>query len=191
MDLDSMPEGGYRRDLVRLRPKTRDDVDPGYGLIQEHGALLDGRTGEGASALSRGELTDAWCPWQRETPLGIQYQLAIEELESGQFRGSFVIRCELAGQTAEVGYWVDPNHWGRGLGREALRLAQWWAFSHLGARSITARVQPDNARSIRLLEGLGFESLGMLPGRGAPLMAYHLPRFRWPDREGLWSPLGA
>ena len=188
MDLDSMPEGGYCHDLVRLRPKTLDDVDPGYDLIRQHGAMLDGHDQQGDSDITREELVQLWHPWRQRHPMGFQYQLAIEELDAQAFRGSLLIRCAGEGHPAEVGYWVDPDHWGRGLGRQAVRLAQWWAFSHLNAAAFTARVQADNPRSRRLLESLGLEDLGPLYGQGGKLLAYHQPRFRWPDRDGPWCP---
>ena len=56
---------------------------------------------------------------------------------------------------AYIGYVVSPRWWGRGLGREAVAAM----IAHLrrrGVRSFIATVESDNARSVALLERLGF-----------------------------------
>lgn len=59
----------------------------------------------------------------------------------------------------EIGWWLEPESWGRGLaqeGAEALRLE---AYDRLEAPSVIARIQPKNERSARVAErlGLGFD----------------------------------
>jgi len=193
MDADTIGGAGLTWGKVCLRAKTAADVGPGYCLIQQHGALLDGLQGEGASLASQldeDQLAQLWTPWERSGPGGVDYQLAIAASDSGLFRGSLVVRSPGPGQLADMGYWVDPAFWGQGLGSGAVRLAVWWGFRCLQASGVTASVQPDNERSRRLLERLGFESLGLIPGWAEPLLAYHLSQDRWPDRGGDWGPEG-
>ena len=66
---------------------------------------------------------------------------------------------------AELGYALAAVHWGRGLAREALRIALTYAFDVLGLRRIEADVDPRNHASCRLLERLGFVREGLLRER--------------------------
>lgn len=64
--------------------------------------------------------------------------------------------------SADLGYWLLPDHWGHGWMDLALR--QWLpaAFAQLGLHSVVAYVEPENAASIRLLDRLGFCHEGLL-----------------------------
>lgn len=63
----------------------------------------------------------------------------------------------------EIGFLIDPAHWGNGYAREALA-----AFivrrRTLGSAMLTADVDPRNAASIRLLEQAGFAETGRASG---------------------------
>ncbi len=187
MDVDTIDRVGLTAGKVCLRAKTAADVAPGYRLIQQHGALLSGQSGVEpplASRLTEDQLAQLWTPWKRSAPEGGQYQLAITDAESGDFRGSLVVRSTGPGQLADLGYWVDPEFWGHGFGSGGVHLALRWVFGCLDASGATASVQPDNSRSRRLLQGLDFEELGLVPGQTPPLIACHLPRHRWQARGG-------
>lgn len=56
----------------------------------------------------------------------------------------------------DLGYALLPEHVGQGLAREATEAVMAYAQSALHLTRIAAIVNPDNARSIRLLEHLGF-----------------------------------
>lgn len=60
----------------------------------------------------------------------------------------------------EIGYILHPDHWGRGLAYEALVALVDHGFGTCGMATITADVDPRNARSVRLLERLGFRETG-------------------------------
>ncbi|QXZ09207.1 GNAT family N-acetyltransferase [Comamonas sp. Y33R10-2] len=66
------------------------------------------------------------------------------------------------GDSAELGYWLLPSHWGQGVMRCALR--QWLprAFERLALHSVVAYVEPDNQASIKLLTHTGFTQEGLL-----------------------------
>ncbi len=72
-----------------------------------------------------------------------------------------VIRGALQG--ASLGYFAVAEHAGRGLMNEGLRLALHIAFGPLGLHRVEADIQPDNARSIALVERLGFKLEGFSP----------------------------
>jgi ribosomal-protein-serine acetyltransferase len=83
-------------------------------------------------------------------------------------RGStFVGRCGLrinpyAG-SADVGYWIDAEHEGRGIVRRATHALVDLAFVELGMNKLDLRTSIDNARSRGLAERLGFRLEGTLP----------------------------
>lgn len=66
------------------------------------------------------------------------------------------------GDSAELGYWLLPSHWGQGVMRQALR--QWLpqAFEKLKLHSVVAYVEPENLASTRLLTTAGFSHEGLL-----------------------------
>jgi RimJ/RimL family protein N-acetyltransferase len=61
----------------------------------------------------------------------------------------------------EVGYMIAPESRGRGHGRAMVAAALHLGFSG-GLERITAGICTDNAASIRLVEGLGFQREGLL-----------------------------
>jgi RimJ/RimL family protein N-acetyltransferase len=88
--------------------------------------------------------------------------------------GTCDIRLPMPG-VGEIGYLLDPPARGRGAMTRAVRLMVAWAFAELGLVRVQAFVSPDNARSKRLLERLGFAREGLLRsyrGPGADRIAY-------------------
>lgn len=63
---------------------------------------------------------------------------------------------------AVVGTWFGRAHWGSGANRESKALVLALAFRGLGLGRVTAWANPDNGRSVRALERLGFVSEGVL-----------------------------
>ena len=65
----------------------------------------------------------------------------------------------LGGEPAEaayVGYWVDRAQAGRGITPRALALVLDHAFATLDLPRVEANIQPDNLRSRRVVEKVGF-----------------------------------
>jgi len=60
----------------------------------------------------------------------------------------------------ELGYLIHPDHWRKGLGREALTAVITHLFATHDVAALTADVDPRNVASLRLLEGLGFVETG-------------------------------
>lgn len=83
-----------------------------------------------------------------------------------EFIGSTsLFRLDFAQRRCELGDGVLPRHWGKGLGREAVRLTLAFAFDRLGMRRIEAGVDPRNLASCRLLGRVGFRREGLLRER--------------------------
>jgi RimJ/RimL family protein N-acetyltransferase len=75
----------------------------------------------------------------------------------------------------EIGWWLDPRAWGRGLAREGALAVRAEAFGRVGAPSVVARIQPENAASIRVAESIGLALAFSTTGRtGEPISVYRL-----------------
>lgn len=64
----------------------------------------------------------------------------------------------------EVGYALAPQWRGRGYATEAVGLLCAWAEAREGVTELTARTDPDNVASARVLERLGFVATGAAGG---------------------------
>jgi len=66
-------------------------------------------------------------------------------------------------QRAELAIMIgEKDHWGRGLGEEALNLLVKFAFNEMNLRKIKALVFSDNDKAIKLYEECGFKEEGIL-----------------------------
>lgn len=75
----------------------------------------------------------------------------------------------------EIGWWLAPQAWGRGLAREGALAMRDEAFNALSAPSIVARIQPANARSIAVAEATGLAHDFSTTGKtGEPVVVYRL-----------------
>jgi RimJ/RimL family protein N-acetyltransferase len=63
-------------------------------------------------------------------------------------------------ETAELGYWLSPRQWGRGLTTEAAQAVVSFAFERLGFPYLTSGYFEDNPASGRVLHKLGFGIVG-------------------------------
>jgi RimJ/RimL family protein N-acetyltransferase len=64
--------------------------------------------------------------------------------------------------SAEIGYWLGEEYWGRGIATEAVRTVTEWGFENLGLVRIHALVFESNPASVRVLEKAGFEVEGRM-----------------------------
>lgn len=87
--------------------------------------------------------------------------------ESPAARDDFVV--ELEGRAIgkcgcwrlpEIGFILHPDHWRRGLAREAIEAVTRHVFERFDYPAITADVDPRNAACLALLRGLGFRETG-------------------------------
>lgn len=63
-------------------------------------------------------------------------------------------------KTIELGYWLLPEQWGRGIVRECLPVALDYAFARMGVHRVEAVVELANTASLRVLEAAGFHYEG-------------------------------
>lgn len=64
----------------------------------------------------------------------------------------------------DIGFILHPDHWRRGLAREALEAVIPHIFSRFPVDALTADVDPRNSASLALLKGLGFVETGRAKG---------------------------
>ena len=96
----------------------------------------------------------------------------IERCSDGVVVGNMVIRhAELKEDGAiEVGYVIDPAHWGNGYATEGLQILQEYAHQQLGYSKLTAFTDAENVASGKVLKKCGFEIKGTTYIYGADLL---------------------
>jgi RimJ/RimL family protein N-acetyltransferase len=85
-------------------------------------------------------------------------------------------------EDVDLGYALLPEYWSQGLAFEAASAVIAYAYTSLGIKRILGLVQPDNQRSIGLLEKLGFEftELRQVKSDGLPTAVYRHSRTKRP-----------
>lgn len=87
------------------------------------------------------------------------FQWGIALRESDQVVGTVTL-FKIEHRHGEIGYAIARDHQRQGYGREAVEALVEFAFGSYGLHRLEADVDPRNAPSLRLLEGLGFEREG-------------------------------
>lgn len=84
-----------------------------------------------------------------------------------------------------IGYWLHPDHQGKGYMTEAVSVIVDWGFSVLETQEITAEHASWNEASGKVLLNVGFTHIGHLPcgfvkhGKEIPEEAYVIKREEW------------
>ena len=92
-------------------------------------------------------------------------------------------------RSAELGYWLAPEHHGQGYGSDAAGRMVEYAFEDRNLRRVGARLGSFNEASVGLLESLGFQREGTLReaawyrGEYHDLLWYGLLREDWRAQE--------
>ena len=73
----------------------------------------------------------------------------------------FILQQDVAYRSAEIGYWLGEDYWGRGLATESVKVVTEYAFAHHEICRIYAHVFEWNLASARVLEKAGY----LLEGR--------------------------
>ncbi|HEX8395612.1 MAG TPA: GNAT family N-acetyltransferase, partial [Longimicrobium sp.] len=155
----------YQNDPLYLRYYDRERMDPG-----ESQALIA-----------------AFMAWRVDRPR-IKTQLAIALAGTGEMIGNVgVRRNDPAGTDAEIGYELNPEHWGHGYATEAALAMRDWGFGEQRLTRLHAHCIADNVASSNVLEKLGMRREGLLrnhvfqKGRFWDVMMYGLLREEWAE----------
>lgn len=176
-------------ELVRLRPVCADDAEPAFPMVHGRREILDWLIWPGPESVE--ELREGYRVWWRGSEDEPELRLAIVERAADAFVGSMGVRFQ-GPATADLGYWLAVERWGRGYVSEAVRLTCHLAFAHLGAALLTARVFDGNDASRRVLEKSGFRpdwrSTTTLRGRTVAQTHLGLSRHAWEAANAGWRP---
>ncbi|MDO4918754.1 GNAT family N-acetyltransferase [Kocuria sp.] len=91
----------------------------------------------------------------------------ITELAPGARHQELVGQLTVSGITlgssrsATLGYWVDGDQAGRGIAPMAVAMATDYCFQHLRLHRMEINIRPENAKSLRVVEKLGFRDEGL------------------------------
>lgn len=82
----------------------------------------------------------------------------------GQAVGSIglELRSDIHRRSAEIGYWLGREFWGRGIATEAVRAVSEFAFAQFDLCRLYAGVIEWNQASMRVLEKAGYQREGLL-----------------------------
>lgn len=96
-----------------------------------------------------------WLVWWDPTGGRAQGHLAGQLTVSGIVGGS--------ASWGQIGYWVDQRLAGRGIIPTAVALAVDYCFGRMGLHRVEIAIRPENVRSLRVVEKLGFRPEGLRP----------------------------
>jgi len=122
-----------------------------------------------------------WEPWAATPPVleetrsyleasmrnwlaGTELPVAVAVRDRGQWRlaGAISLHINPYSRSAEIGYWIDGGHEGRGLASRAVAAVLDHAFGPLGIERVALHTDPANERSRNLARRLGFVEEGLL-----------------------------
>ena len=147
-----------------IRPTSLEDADEQLALRQanrEHTTPWDPRRDDSFYTIAGQRLElelDA-----RAWSAGTAYAFAVLAVdEDDRLVGRVALANVVRGpwQNATLGYWVDQRSGGRGHAARAVRLALRYAFDEVGLHRVQPAVIPRNARSLRVVENVGFRHEG-------------------------------
>ena len=96
---------------------------------------------------------------QARAGTALPFAVEVEGRFVGQVTVSTIIRGSL--QSGSVGYWVDQRVAGRGIMPVAVALVVDHCFREVGLHRIELNIRPENTRSRRVAEKLGFHDEGV------------------------------
>jgi ribosomal-protein-alanine N-acetyltransferase len=83
------------------------------------------------------------------------FAIAVDDAAVGGI--SIFLQTDIFRRSAEIGYWLGEEFWGRGIATEAVRAMTEYAFSNYDICRIYAGVFEWNPASMRVLEKAGYE----------------------------------
>ena len=101
---------------------------------------------------------------QSQARRGVALPFALEV--DGRFRGQVTAASIQWGSisSVQIGYWIDSRLAGRGLMPLAVAMATDACFFDLGLHRVEINIRPENSKSLRVVEKLGFRFEGLRRG---------------------------
>lgn len=150
---------------VRLRPMSITDADAWREVRQRNAEWLkrwDATAPPGADTRPRtfGSMIRSL---RKAARAGTQLPFAIEV--DGAFVGQISVNNIVRGsaQFASIGYWIDERVANRGITTRGVALVIDYCFNIAGLHRIEIAIRPENAASLRVVDKLGVEFIGLAP----------------------------
>jgi ribosomal-protein-alanine N-acetyltransferase len=89
----------------------------------------------------------------------LPFMITYDDELVGQITVNNVVRGAL--RSAQIGYWVDQGHANRGITTTAVALAADHCFGPVGLHRVEVDIRPENVRSRRVADKLGFREEGL------------------------------
>jgi RimJ/RimL family protein N-acetyltransferase len=153
-----------------LRPIELDDLDDFVALHAEPEVTRFIRPLDRATATERLRRDER--EWQ-ERGHGM---LAIVDREGDAFLGRCGLKHWPQFDETELGWALRSSVWGQGYATEAARACVGWGFSELDLPYLTAMINAENTRSIRVAKRLGLAPMREDELLGDPVVVYGLRR---------------
>ena len=101
----------------------------------------------------------------RLLPWLVWYQDATDPRAEAHLVGQLTVSGIVGGSASwgQIGYWIDQRWAGRGIIPAAVALAVDYCFDVVGLHRIEVAIRPENERSLRVVEKLGFRPEGLRP----------------------------
>jgi RimJ/RimL family protein N-acetyltransferase len=141
-------------------------ADPAAGIVlrpwratpADAAALAAAWAAAGREPAERPAAWIAGDPARRAAGLALDLVVAVGDVAVGEVG---LRNLDAERRRAEIGWWIAPDHQGRGLATAAVRLLTAWALGPpCGLVQIWARIDPANAASARVASSAGFRRLG-------------------------------
>jgi RimJ/RimL family protein N-acetyltransferase len=173
---------------LALRPLERTDCDRVAALAGDPAVArqLDRVPSPFPPPLARRWIERRNLRWHRHRGV----TLAITRRPERELIGTVSLKVARGQRQAELGYWLAPDAWGRGIATEAATALVRWGFEALALERVHARVLADNPASRRVLAKLGLAVERVCPGelrRGAErvdVIELGIARAAWLTRPG-------
>jgi RimJ/RimL family protein N-acetyltransferase len=181
---------------VLLRPMGPADIQDCFDKLHRQTEVTEWLCWDGPETVQ--ELAPWYLTWPLGDPQrGWDYHFAVIDQADGQFAGVISLRYYDHAYQGDIGYWITPSKWGRGLASEAVRLMTWLAFQHTGAYLVYAEWFHGNEGSRRVLERSHFEAdvsgdhHFQKSGKQVFVHFHSLARSRWEELGSCGAPLSS
>jgi RimJ/RimL family protein N-acetyltransferase len=122
-----------------------------------------------------------------QTSLDIQRELPFVIEFGGVFAGTISLHSiNQKNNFAEIGYWIDKNLRGKGVGTTAVKVLTDYAIQTIGFKRIEALVESENIYSQKLLISAGFEKEGLLKERSTKDSGLQVDMVMLAATSGSW-----
>jgi [ribosomal protein S5]-alanine N-acetyltransferase len=104
--------------------------------------------------------------------------------DTGQFAGFCGLQTIADTGEPEIGWWLLPEQWKKGIATEAGKAALDWGFRVNKMPIVVAVANPANVASLAVMRRLGMKADGEMPYRGQTCVRYIIRRDQWFSQGG-------